>query len=41
MPCGLLLLQETHPNSKVEQKWKEDFRGKAFFSHGKKILAMS
>ena len=41
VPCGLWLLQETHPNSKVEQKWKEDFRGKVFFSHGKKILAMS
>ena len=36
VPCGLLLLQETHPSSKVEQKWKEDFCGKVFFSHGKK-----
>ena len=34
-PCGLLFLQETHSNSKVEQKWKEDFHGKVFFSHGK------
>ena len=40
-PCGLFFLQETHSNSKTEQKWKEDFRGKVFFSHGKKILAMS
>ena len=34
-PCGLLFLQETHSNSKVEQKWKEDFHGKVFFSQGK------
>ena len=34
-PCGLFFLQETHSNSKTEQKWKEDFRGKVFFSHGK------
>ena len=33
--CGLLFLQETHSNSKVEQKWKEDFYGKVFFSHRK------
>ena len=33
--CGLLFLQETHSNSKVEQKWKKDFHGKVFFSHGK------
>ena len=32
--CGLLFLQETL-QSKVEQKWKEDFHGKIFFSHGK------
>ena len=37
-PCGLLFLQETHSNSKVEQKWEEDFHGKVFFSHGKKKL---
>ena len=35
-PCGLLFLQETHSNSKVEQKWEEDFHGKVFFSLGKK-----
>ena len=34
-PYGLLFLQETHSNSKVEQKWKEDFHGKVSFSHGK------
>ena len=28
-------LQETHSNSKVAQKWKEDFKGHVFFSHGK------
>ena len=32
---GVLFLQETHSNSKVEQKWKEDFRGHIFYSHGK------
>ena len=30
-----MFLQETHSNSKVEQKWKEDFHGKVFFSQGK------
>ena len=33
--CGLLLLKETQSKSKVEQKWKEYFLGKVFFSHGK------
>ena len=28
----LLLLQETHSNSKIEQKWKEDLIGHVFFS---------
>ena len=32
---GVLFLQETHSDSKVEQKWKEDFKGPIFFSHGK------
>ena len=32
---GVLFLQETHSDSKVEQKWKEDFEGPIFFSHGK------
>ena len=35
-PCGLLFLQETYSNSKLEQKWKGDFHGKVFFSHRKK-----
>ena len=29
-----MFLQETHSNSKAEQKWREDFHGKVFFSHG-------
>ena len=33
---GVLFLQETHSSSKVEQKWKEDFKGHVFFSHRKK-----
>ena len=28
---GVLFLQETHSDSKVEQKWKEDFKGPNFF----------
>ena len=32
---GVLFLQETHSSSKVEQKWKEDFKGHVLFSHGK------
>ena len=32
---GVLFLQETHSKSKIEQKWKEDFKGQVFFSHGK------
>ena len=34
-PCALLFLQETHSNSKVEPKRKEDFHGKVFLSNGK------
>ena len=30
-----MFLRETYSNRKVEQKWKEDFHGKVFFSHGK------
>ena len=30
-----MFLQETHSNSKVEQKWKEGSPGKVLFSHGK------
>ena len=32
---GVLFLQESYSTSKVEQKWKEDFQGHVFFSHGK------
>ena len=32
---GVLFLQETHSESKVEQKWKKDFKSPIFFSHGK------
>ena len=32
---GVFFLQETHSSSKVEQKWKEDFKGHVFFSHEK------
>ena len=29
-------ISTTHSNSKIKQKWKEDFKGQVFFSHGKK-----
>ena len=32
---GVLFLQEAHSSSKVEQKWKEYFKGHVFFSHEK------
>ena len=32
---GVLFLQETHSDSKVGQRQKEDFKGPVFFSHGK------
>ena len=32
---GVLSLQETPSGSKVEQKWKVNFKGHIFFSHGK------
>ena len=31
----VFFLQGTHSNGKVEQKWKEDFKGQVFFSHRK------
>ena len=31
----MLFLQEAHSSSKIERKWKEDFKGNVFFSHGK------
>ena len=34
-PTGELFLQENHSSSKVEQKWKKDFKGHVFFSHGR------
>ena len=40
-PCGLLILQETHLNSKVEQEWKEDFHGQVFLLTEKQILEVS
>ena len=30
----VLFLQETHSDSKVEQNWKNDFKGPIYFSHG-------
>ena len=39
---GLLFLQETHSNIKVEQNWKEDFKGHVCFSlTEKQILIVS
>ena len=39
---GVLFLQETHSHSKIEQKWKEDFKGQVFFfSTEKQILLVS
>ena len=32
---GVLFLQESQSNSKIEQKSKKDFKGQVFFSHGK------
>ena len=32
---GFIFLQETHPLSNDELKWKDDFGGPLFFSHGK------
>ena len=32
---GVLFPQEIYSSSKVEQKWKKDFKGHVFFSHGK------
>ena len=30
---GVLFLQETHTNSKVEQKWKDDFKDHVLLFH--------
>ena len=32
---GVLFLHETHSSSKDEIKWKDEFKGELFFSHGK------
>ena len=32
---GVLFLQKTHSNSKIKQKWEDEFKGQVFFSHGK------
>ena len=34
-PSGILFLQETHSSKDVEAKWREEFQGQLFFSHGK------
>ena len=38
---GVLFLQETYSDSKVEQKWKEDFKGPIFFLMESQILVAS
>ena len=38
---GVLFLQETHSNSKVEQKWKNDFKGPILFPTESQILLAS
>ena len=32
---GFLFLQETHSTITDEIKWKDDFKGEVFYSHGK------
>ena len=32
--CGFIFLQETHSTIHYEKKWKDEFKGKLFFSHG-------
>ena len=34
-PNGFIFLQETHSSSKDEKRWKDEFKGQLFFSHGK------
>ena len=38
---GVLFLQETHSESKVEQKWKEDFKSPVFVLTENQILVAS
>ena len=33
---GILFLHETHSSSNDEQKWRDNFGGNTFFSHGKR-----
>ena len=40
-PCGLLFLQETHSNTKVEQNRRKTFMVKLSFLTEKQILAVS
>ena len=35
---GFLFLQETHLTFNDEIKWKDDFKGEVFYSHGKSNL---
>ena len=36
---GVLFLQETHSNSRVEQKWKEDLEGPFFLTESQILVA--
>ena len=38
---GVLFLQETHSESKVEQKWKKDLEAQIFFLMESQILVAS
>ena len=38
---GVLFLLENYSDSKVEQKWKEDFKGQVFFLTESEILVAS
>ena len=37
----VLFLQETHSDSKIELKWKKDFKGPEFFLKESQILVAS
>ena len=38
---GVLFLQETHSEKKVEQKWKKDFKGPVCFLTENQIFVVS
>ena len=38
---GVLFIEETHSDSKVKQKWKEEFKGPFFFLTESQILVAS